>query len=71
MSNTKFMNDTKLTSKQVIERFNEMFSEYVLQRNARGIRVTSTDRRCLFVEFVDYLARNGMITESLANNITL
>lgn len=71
MSNTKFMNDTKLTSKQVIERFNGMFSDYVLQQNARGIRVTSTDRRCLFVEFVDYLARNGMITESLANNITL
>ncbi len=30
-----------------------------------------TDIRCAFVEFVDYLAREGTISESLASRVTL
>lgn len=30
-----------------------------------------TDVRCAFVDFVDYLARNGTITETLAAKVTL
>ena len=30
-----------------------------------------TDTRVVFVEFVDYLARNGEITEALARRVTL
>ena len=30
-----------------------------------------TDTRCAFVDFVDYLARDGQITQSLANRVTL
>lgn len=30
-----------------------------------------TDVRCAFVDFVDYLAREGTISESLAHRVTL
>jgi hypothetical protein len=30
-----------------------------------------TDTRCAFVDFVDHLARDGQITDSLANRVTL
>jgi 5'-deoxynucleotidase YfbR-like HD superfamily hydrolase len=33
--------------------------------------VFSIDTRCAFVDFVDYLQRNGDISESLANRATL
>jgi len=33
--------------------------------------VYSTDTRCAFVNFLDHLARDGQITESLANRATL
>jgi len=29
------------------------------------------DTRCAFVDFVDYLHRDGQITEALANRVTL
>ena len=31
----------------------------------------TTDTRCAFVDFVDMLARNGDISESLAHRVTL
>ena len=31
----------------------------------------NTDTRCTFVDFVDALARNGDISEALANRVTL
>lgn len=30
-----------------------------------------TDIRCAFVDYVDYLHRDGQITDKLANNVTL
>jgi hypothetical protein len=30
-----------------------------------------TDTRCAFSDFVDYLSRNGQISESLADRVTL
>ncbi len=34
-------------------------------------KVYPTDTRCAFVDFVDYLARDGQISDSLANRVTL
>ena len=31
----------------------------------------NTDIRCAFVDFVDYLQKDGIITENLANKVTL
>jgi len=33
--------------------------------------VYPTDTRCAFVDFVDSLQKNGQITETLANRVTL
>lgn len=34
-------------------------------------RMYTADTRCNFVEFVDYLARDGQISEALAQRVTL
>ena len=34
-------------------------------------RMHNTDTRCAFADFVDYLARSGEISESLAQRVTL
>jgi hypothetical protein len=34
-------------------------------------RMYTTDTRCAFVDFVDYLQTSGQISESLANRATL
>lgn len=36
-----------------------------------GVRCYVCDTRCAFVDFVDSLARNGNISESLADRVTL
>ena len=35
------------------------------------LRKKTVDTRCAFVDFVDCLARNGQITDALANRVTL
>lgn len=65
------MSNKLLTATEVRELFEQEFSEYCRGQYAQGKRVTATDRRCLFVEFVDFLERDGMISETMANNITL
>ena len=34
-------------------------------------RMHNTDTRCAFVDYIDYLARSGEISESLAQRVTL
>ena len=34
-------------------------------------KIYVTDTRCAFVDYVDHLARNGDISESLADRVTL
>jgi hypothetical protein len=34
-------------------------------------KIYPTDTRCAFVDFVDYLARDGQISDSLAHRVTL
>ena len=31
----------------------------------------NTDTRCAFTDYVDYLSKSGMISQSLANKVTL
>lgn len=34
-------------------------------------KMHNTDTRCAFVDWVDFLARDGQISEALANKVTL
>ena len=34
-------------------------------------KMHNTDTRCAFVDFVDYLCRDGQISQALANGVTL
>ena len=40
-------------------------------RENKSQRDYCTDTRCAFVDFLDHLARDGQISESLANRATL
>ena len=48
--------------------FPELAKEY--KRNKRQNEYCA-DIRCMFVDFVDYLARHRFITQELANDVTL
>ena len=45
--------------------------DYTPIADGRGGRTYKTDTRCAFVDFVDYLARDGQITDSLAQSAHL
>ena len=62
--------------KQVRAAFWEAHPSFDHQAREAGIRSKSQNHqcatvRCAFVDFVDSLARNGSISESLANRVTL
>ena len=64
------------TQKQVREAFWEAHPLFDHQAREAGIRFKSQNHqcatvRCAFVDFVDSLARNGEISESLAYRVTL
>lgn len=65
------MNTHMTTQAQVRMAFWERseFSQKHNKRNAAGDY--PTDIRCAFVEFVDSIARDGQITEALAQRVTL
>ena len=57
------------SQKQIRAEFWERYPEVSRKRQRDGDYVTDT--RVAFVEFVDYLERNGGISESLAQRVTL
>jgi hypothetical protein len=63
------------TQKQVRAAFWSMLREVnpdlYSQRRPGSQNNQATDIRCTFVDYVDQLARNGEISESLANRVTL
>lgn len=58
---------------QIREAFWQTFCVNGVPREFRGKRQNDlpTDVRCAFVDFVDHLAREGTISESLASRVTL
>ena len=61
-----------LNFKQVRDLFFEEFPEYRSERRARKSQNDySCNCRCAFVDFVDYLRKNGEISDRTADNITL
>jgi len=65
------------TQKEVRRLFWERFAGYrnISKRKIRNYSgngtMHNTDTRCAFVDYVDMLSRNGDISESLANRVTL
>jgi hypothetical protein len=64
------------TQKQVRAAFWDAHPSFDHQAREAGIRSKSQDHpcatvRCSFVDFVDCLARNGDISEALADRVTL
>lgn len=65
--------------KQVREAFWQAFPDlprrryrYSLSRSDKSAKlVYPVDTRCAFVDFIDYLKRDGMISDALADRITL
>lgn len=70
------MKYTMTTQKQVRAAFWNAHPSFDHQARAAGIRSKGQNAqcatvRCAFVDFVDYLARSGQISESLADRVTL
>ena len=70
------MKPTFTTQAQVRAAFWEAHPRFEQQARAFGVRskgqnAQGTDCRCAFVDFVDGLARNGEISESIASKVTL
>jgi hypothetical protein len=70
------MTYTYTNQKQVRAAFWEQFPEFEIEARDRGTlskrqNEQTVDTRCAFVDFVDALARNGDISEALANRVTL
>ena len=59
------------TQKQVRAAFWEFAQENRLIRKPGGQNKQNTDTRCAFVDYVDSLARNGQISDELAQRVTL
>jgi hypothetical protein len=64
------------TQAQVRKAFWEMLKETNLELYSKGKRSKRqneqvTDIRCTFVDYVDNLHRGGIITDKIANNVTL
>lgn len=71
------MTYTYTTQKQIRGDFWQAYesAEGISKRRIRDYSGTglmhNTDTRCAFVDFVDMLARDGYISEALANRVTL
>lgn len=66
------MKTKKMTFKQIRDLFFEMYPEFKEERRYRKPQKDfSTTCRCMFVDFVNSLCKNGQITEKQAFNITL
>jgi len=64
--------ETIKTQSQVRKLFWESFPQFKSEfRTRKRQNDYSTDVRCAFVDFTDYLCKNGQITEKQANNYTL
>ena len=65
--------ETKYFTKNEVRRlFFETYTEFKHEYKARKSQnLYSCDCRCAFVDFVDYLMKDGQISERMANNITL
>jgi hypothetical protein len=64
----------KLNAKQVVKLFWEEHPDLPNKRTVdfgTGRKHYPTDTRCAFVEFVDYLHRNGDISDQVAQKVTL
>lgn len=61
-----------MTEEEVIESFFEWHDEARKEREkGKEQNSFSTDVRVAFVEYIDYLQKDGEISEELASNITL
>lgn len=56
------------TQKQVINSFYDFFPEFIKEQKLKN---KTTDCRCCFFEYVDYLCREEVISEKLANLVTI
>lgn len=60
------------TIKEVRDSFWEVYSQFADQyRKAWRQNQYCTDIRCAFVDYVDSLRKDGIISETLANKVTL
>ena len=61
-----------MTFKQVRDLFFETYPQFQSERRVRKSQNNySTDCRCAFVDFVDYLNKDGQITDNQTFNLTL
>jgi hypothetical protein len=70
------MQYTYTNQKQIRQAFWESFPHFEEQAREAGIFTKSQNHhcatvRCAFVDFVDYLSKDGQISEKLANRVTL
>lgn len=62
----------KYTFKQIRDMFFEMHPQFQCERRYRKPQKEySTDCRCAFVDFIDYLHKDRQITDKQASEITL
>lgn len=62
----------KLTFKKIRDMFFEEYPEFKSERKRNKQQNDfSCTCRCMFCDFVDYLAKSGQITESQSDTITL
>lgn len=60
------------TKNEIRRLFFETYPQFKHEYKARKSQnLYSCDCRCTFVDFVDYLMKDGQISERMANNITL
>lgn len=60
------------TKKQVRDMFWETYPEFANEfKKGKRQNQYTTDIRCCFVDFVDSIRRDNVISEKLANNVTL
>lgn len=60
-----------MTNREVRETFFARCSEYEEGQRLAGRRVTQTDIRTMWCEYIDMLCKDGQITEEQAQNLTL
>jgi hypothetical protein len=65
---------TYTNQKQIRQSFREQYPDLdyrkITRYSGKG-KMFKTDTRCAFAEFVDYLERAGLISEALAQRVTL
>jgi hypothetical protein len=69
---TTIGNETMITQSEIRASFWEAHPEFKSEfKKSKRQNDYRTDIRCAFVDYVDYLRKDGQISDSLANRVTL